>query len=316
MEGTAKLLQGLVMIGLTLMLGACGGGGGNGGDSTVTAIAKQMVRDSLRSPSSFAPVSVDVKWKGVDQEGRPAYIVRVEYDAQNGFGANLRGCSLAAFALVDDKGRFMESGLGLDDCTAGGAFSEEQVVDMARRANDFVDAAASAPPAPTRAPEPAAAPAPAARTTPPSEEAETSYAVSRKSRYGEIAVKHDNVKGDVALIVNGIRMPNDFYGDIPGFDRSWSIGARDVFLMTLRSGGVGCPSMYFFVIVEKGAASVSQAFGSCSDLPEASLQNGVLTVTFPPYEGAPGVAVRYDNGQVTAIDGGKQTRVPVDRVGI
>jgi len=65
-------------------------------DPNTSAMAGEIIKKDLRSPSSFSLVSGKEMWKGKDQEGNPAFIVRVEYDAQNGFGAMIRDCKLVA----------------------------------------------------------------------------------------------------------------------------------------------------------------------------------------------------------------------------
>jgi hypothetical protein len=64
--------------------------------------ASQLIMKSLRSPSSFHLVSGEEVWTGKDKKSKPAHIVRIEYDAQNGFGAMIRDCKLVAY--VDEDG--------------------------------------------------------------------------------------------------------------------------------------------------------------------------------------------------------------------
>ncbi len=65
-----------------------------------------VVKKSLTAPSSFSLVSSEVVWEGVDTAGHPAFIVGIEYDAQNGFGAVIRDCKLVAYTLDGDKIRW------------------------------------------------------------------------------------------------------------------------------------------------------------------------------------------------------------------
>src|SRR5574340_1173000 len=86
---------GATHLGTILALSGCGGN-----DSKALSIAEQLVTEGLKSPSSFSATSTKIVFEGVNKEGNLAYIVRVDYDAQNSFGATLRGCSLAAFYLT------------------------------------------------------------------------------------------------------------------------------------------------------------------------------------------------------------------------
>ncbi len=64
--------------------------------------ATVVVKRQLRSPSSFKHVSSKVIWTGRTQKAEPAYVVAVGYDAQNSFGAALRGCMLVAYYEAAD----------------------------------------------------------------------------------------------------------------------------------------------------------------------------------------------------------------------
>lgn len=55
------------------------------------------MKQSLQSPSSYQFVFGDVLWSGETDSGERGYVVRVAYDAQNGFGALLRGCAFVAY---------------------------------------------------------------------------------------------------------------------------------------------------------------------------------------------------------------------------
>lgn len=65
--------------------------------------ASEIVKESLSSPSSFDLVSGKVMWSGKNAEDKPAYIVRIEYDAQNEYGAMIRHCQLVAYTDNGDK---------------------------------------------------------------------------------------------------------------------------------------------------------------------------------------------------------------------
>ena len=65
-------------------------------------IAAAVVKESIRSPSTFQYVSGSVLWTGLDESKNPAYIARVIYDAQNDFGAIIRSCAMVAYAQRTD----------------------------------------------------------------------------------------------------------------------------------------------------------------------------------------------------------------------
>lgn len=66
--------------------------------TAATAIAKSMVSDKLRSPSTASWVVVQVV-----AEEYPHYVVHVVVDAQNAFGAAIRDSFLVAFEVVDSE---------------------------------------------------------------------------------------------------------------------------------------------------------------------------------------------------------------------
>jgi hypothetical protein len=92
-----KLFNLSLTIALLLMISGCGGNEeAIGGSDTV-------IQKSLKSPSSYRPVSHAVLWSGKSADGKNAYIVRTEYDAQNGFGALIRDCSYTSFTIEGEK---------------------------------------------------------------------------------------------------------------------------------------------------------------------------------------------------------------------
>ena len=67
------------------------------GERTADAIIKK----GLQSPGSYRAIRQDVLWsKQIADE--TAYIVRTEYDAQNGFGAMVRSCQYVSFVNKGD----------------------------------------------------------------------------------------------------------------------------------------------------------------------------------------------------------------------
>lgn len=53
---------------------------------SATSGASQIIKESLKSPSSFSEIDSRVLWEGTNEDGKDSKIVRVEYEAQNGFG--------------------------------------------------------------------------------------------------------------------------------------------------------------------------------------------------------------------------------------
>lgn len=109
-----------------------------GGNSV--ALASGIIKQSLKSPSSFSLVSGKEMWEGETADGKSAYIVEVEYDAQNGFGTSLRDCKVVAFYKDGDS--VMWSSLwGSMPCASnpahGGLLEHSNVVEIIREKNSF-----------------------------------------------------------------------------------------------------------------------------------------------------------------------------------
>lgn len=64
--------------------------------------ADQIIQSQLTSPGSYKAVRHDLLWSAT-LGAESAYIVRAEYDAQNGFGAMLRGCQYVSFVITGEK---------------------------------------------------------------------------------------------------------------------------------------------------------------------------------------------------------------------
>jgi len=98
------------------------------------ATASEIIKKSLRSPSSFALVSGKEMWSGKNTEGNPAYIVRIEYDAQNGFGAMIRDCKLVALTMKGDKYEKLTN-RSIDACEIKPLYNEAQMLESLRKFN-------------------------------------------------------------------------------------------------------------------------------------------------------------------------------------
>lgn len=112
---------------VTLMLIGCG-------DFDSVSKASEIIKKELRSPSSFRLASGKEVWTGKNKESKPAHIVRIEYDAQNGFGAMIRDCKLVAYIDNGDKFSWSKSG-AIDECKTQLFFNEIQAIERMRKFN-------------------------------------------------------------------------------------------------------------------------------------------------------------------------------------
>lgn len=88
----------LITVLVAIMVSSCGF------TADPQAHAAHLLKQKMKSPASFSVVSSKVMWHGNDNKGRDAYIVKVDYDAANSFGAVLRDCKLVSFAY--DHGQY------------------------------------------------------------------------------------------------------------------------------------------------------------------------------------------------------------------
>ena len=75
----------------------------SGCDASSVYDGGEIIKQSLRSPSSYSLVSGKQVWAGKSAAGDVSYIVRIEYDAQNGFGATIRDCKFVAYSVKGSK---------------------------------------------------------------------------------------------------------------------------------------------------------------------------------------------------------------------
>jgi hypothetical protein len=98
------------------------------------------------------------------------------------------------------------------------------------------------------------------------------------TRHGKLIVrKKDDV--EKVLYLERSRLPVADY--LVSVERKFEIAERDVVLVSTGSGGNACPAMYVFVVVERGTAHVSDAFGNCSDIPKVSRAGDRIVMEFP-----------------------------------
>jgi hypothetical protein len=94
-----------------------------------TMKAIEIIKKNLRDPSSFSYVNGKTVWSGENAAGNPAYVVRVEYDANNAFGGTVRECKFVAFFEKGGSYYWRDRG-SIDRCDGAGMFSEEQMVEV------------------------------------------------------------------------------------------------------------------------------------------------------------------------------------------
>jgi hypothetical protein len=87
------------------------------------------------------------------------------------------------------------------------------------------------------------------------------------------------------------------------FVDQFAIDDSDVVLMMNVLGGTACPAQYFFVSASpQGNVTLSQEFGTCSDLAKAHQKRETIEVTMPGNEGT--ATYEYKNGRV--VDAGNR----------
>lgn len=114
------------------------------------------------------------------------------------------------------------------------------------------------------------------------------------------ALKHINT-GDHEVTINGDPHEEKVYvngglaHDNADGDRALNIKAQFetdggntlVFFLEALSGGTACPATYRFIFAESdGQISISDSFGTCSDLPELRVSPESVSVVFPNMNGS------------------------------
>ena len=113
------------------------------------------------------------------------------------------------------------------------------------------------------------------------------------------AVKH-MVVGDHEVTISGepyeekVFIPGGMAYDNADGDRALNIKAQFeidggdtlVFFLETLSGGTACPALYRFIFAESdGQISITDSFGTCSDLPELRVSPESVMVIFPNMDG-------------------------------
>ncbi len=99
------------------------------GDDQVSN-ASGIIKKGLQSPSSFVLISGKSVWSGKTNQGLPAHVVRIEYDAQNGFGATIRNCNMVAYWDKDADTILSLTPGAIQSCEVKGVMSEDQMIKM------------------------------------------------------------------------------------------------------------------------------------------------------------------------------------------
>lgn len=112
-------------------------------DVDATRAAEQMLTDTLTNPRSLDVDKKKVIWSGKNSAGKRAYIVKIEYTAQNGFGNRIPGCIYSAFWFDDDKNFSWKTNFNVMKCDnnvgrfMGVDVDESKFVEMTVSANNF-----------------------------------------------------------------------------------------------------------------------------------------------------------------------------------
>ncbi len=99
---------------------------------------------------------------------------------------------------------------------------------------------------------------------------------------------YDNTDGDRALNIKAM-----FEADG---------GDTVVFFLECLSGGTACPAQYRFIFAESdGQISISESFGTCSDLPELRITPENAIVVFPNMNGNGTTRYRLQGDEVVEL---------------
>lgn len=120
-----------------------------------------------------------------------------------------------------------------------------------------------------------------------------------KTVAGEIAVTA--VKDSYGVTAHAISLAgrivydqNDYLLEI---EKVFNISEKTVVLFGVSGGGNACPGNFRFMTVDKtGNVSVTDEFGTCSDVPKISVAQEAITVTLPDLSGRGDEVWKYANG--------------------
>jgi len=103
-----------------------------------------------------------------------------------------------------------------------------------------------------------------------------------KTRYGTLQMAfQDDYEFTVSLDGKSV---GTFAGEEFAIRNVYSIGANDVLLLALYSGGTACPfDVYILQINSDSTFKLSESFGNCSPRYKAYVDHEVLIIKMPPY---------------------------------
>lgn len=118
--------------------------------------ASAIIMRNLRSPDSFEYINGKTYWTGTSPKGDPAYVALISYNAQNGFGALLRGCIWVAYSETSDQKLNWNTAFGTQEadrvmCDQIGSDSDGPLLEVAKSLAElnFKSDDASTPSSPT-----------------------------------------------------------------------------------------------------------------------------------------------------------------------
>ena len=129
------------------------------------------------------------------------------------------------------------------------------------------------------------------------------------------AAKH-MVVGDHEVTISGepyeekVFIPGGVAYDNVDGDRDLNIKAQFetdggdtlIFFMETLSGGTACPAQYRFIFAESdGQISITDSFGTCSDLPELRVSPEKVMVVFPNMNGQGTTTYRLQREEVVEV---------------
>ena len=75
-----------------------------------------------------------------------------------------------------------------------------------------------------------------------------------------------------------------------------------VFFLECLSGGTACPAQYLFIFAESdGQISITDSFGTCSDLPELRVAPESVMIVFPNMNGGGTTSYRLQGEEVVEV---------------
>lgn len=248
--------------------------------------AGEIVKENLRSPSSFKYIDGVTLWSGQTMSGDSAYIVAVLYDAQNGFGALLRGCAIVAYHLAKDGKLIWNNALGFRDMNQSLMGMCDKSIPLERKfsyvktiaeINKFIDGNG----------------AKSKSQKLPANQYEDAY----QTVGGKITIV------DKALRINGADLNPKIEGDFSlSVERNIKFKEGNAILLFNNTGGTNCPGVYRWVMIEKDNISFTNEFGTCSDMPEIQISKSKLTVILKKLRESGQVTYEFDGTMLTEFN--------------